>query len=119
GRHSLEKYTGNTDFWLNLAKLKISKNNLKRTVLPDIRFINEVKFIRENSGIIIRVERSTVGVYSDHVSNNVDLPYDIKFINDKPTVEEFLQSIDPELKTIVTLLGLELITKATTEMLMN
>lgn len=105
GRNSLEKYTGNNDFWLNLVKLKNHKNNV---VIPDVRFDNEVNFIRKNNGIIINVVRPNFVIESNHISNNNNLSYDVRIYNNYNTVEEFLSSIESEIQTIVNILDLEI-----------
>lgn len=107
GRYTIKNYIGNQDFWLKLLKYKISKNNLQRIVVPDVRFDNEVNFIRENKGIIINVIRPSFNIESDHISNNNNLSYDVRIYNNYNTVEEFLSSIDSEIQTIVNILDLE------------
>lgn len=107
GRYSLKNYTGNQDFWVKLLEYKIFKNNFQRIVIPDVRFDNEVNFIRKNNGIIINVIRPNFVTESDHVSNNNNLSYDVRIYNNSSTVEEFLNSIESEIQTIVNILDLE------------
>ena len=107
GRYSLKNYTGDENFWVKLLEYKIFKNNLQRTVVPDVRFDNEVNFIRENKGIIINVIRPDFTIKSDHISNNNNLSYDVRIYNNTSTVEEFLASIESEIQTIVNILDLE------------
>lgn len=44
-----------TDTWIIFAKTKILSDSTHKTIIPDIRFNNEAKLIKEHGGIIIKV----------------------------------------------------------------
>lgn len=64
------------DIWTKIAP---SEN----VAIPDVRFPNEVKWIRENGGIIIRVVKDDVKPVEVHESESYieNLTYNIKFCN--------------------------------------
>jgi hypothetical protein len=53
-------------------------------VITDPRFKNEADFVRENGGLVIRVNRPGYGPINDHPSETelVDYPFDMTFEND-------------------------------------
>lgn len=71
------------DIWIKIVTTKYNK----KVIIPDIRFENEAKYVREN-GVLIHMLRVGVSINSDHVSergveidredfvitNNADMP---------------------------------------------
>lgn len=56
--------------------IKLAQRQLKRpAVFPDVRFENEAKFIHDNDGILIRIDRDVEAV-NIHSSEGILLPFD-------------------------------------------
>jgi hypothetical protein len=78
-----------TNFWVFIIKKKIHDtlkvNPSAKFVISDCRFENEVNFIKEMGGQVIRVVRPTVenNTESNHSSEKYidDLPFDFKIVN--------------------------------------
>ena len=51
------------DLWFLTIQNKIRKNVDKNFVISDVRFPNEIKFIQEQNGILIRINRGSVPVW--------------------------------------------------------
>jgi len=49
-----------TEAWTKAMELRIAKSDADVTLLPDTRFPNECKFIRDNGGIVIKVVRNRI-----------------------------------------------------------
>lgn len=50
----------NPDIWINYVKNRINFSNLTEDaviIIPDIRYKNEAKFVKDNNGILIRLNR--------------------------------------------------------------
>ena len=85
------------DFWIKLLMLNIEKNNSGRiSVITDVRFPNEVEYIKKAGGIVYRIMRSGHTVNesvasheSERAINDIQLPI---LHNDK-SKEEFEEHI--------------------------
>lgn len=54
------------DFWIEQANYKVQRQ--PRTVITDVRFQNEIDYVRQNRGELWRIERPGVGPVNAHVS---------------------------------------------------
>lgn len=87
------------DFWVKIASYALSKLPVTiPVVIPDVRFENEATWIREQSGIIIRLVRKEAGLPDDlgrHVSesgiahNNKDF-----IVENNSTVDDLYTNIE-------------------------
>ena len=53
----------NQDLWFLTLQNRIRNNPEQHVVISDVRFPNEIKFIREQNGILIRVNRGPIPVW--------------------------------------------------------
>jgi len=53
----------NQDLWFLTLQNRIRKNPYQHVVISDVRFPNEVKFIQEQDGILIRVNRGPMPIW--------------------------------------------------------
>lgn len=55
------------DIWINIVKHRYPEGNL---VIPDVRFENEAKWVRDNGGVVIQIERTDDAktIHSHHES---------------------------------------------------
>jgi hypothetical protein len=53
----------NPDIWFLTLENRIRKNPNQHVVISDVRFPNEVKFIKEQNGILVRVSRGPLPVW--------------------------------------------------------
>lgn len=91
------------DFWIKRAKQWINTAHPDLLVIPDVRFENESRFIRELGGKIWHVERDAAEKVRDHVSEAgvVRVPGDYVITNNESIdvlevlVEKALYNIDP------------------------
>lgn len=67
------------DLWVHTIARKMHNSNVKQDyVIPDVRFANEIKFIRESGGFIVRVVRGNDPLWYDtalqaNTEGNTDL----------------------------------------------
>lgn len=72
------------DIWLIAIKRKIQKN--KNIIITDVRFPNEIDLIRNQGGIIIRIERGELPTWFNTASNyncfdkQLEIPMELKKI---------------------------------------
>lgn len=79
------------NIWVNILSSKIGADNV---VIPDVRFENEVDWIKNNGGIIIKIIRDTELV-SDHVSEaGVDNSLVDYIIENNGTIEDLYLKLD-------------------------
>jgi hypothetical protein len=79
------------NFWIKWVEKKIfdsiKLNPKNKFVITDVRFKNELDFIKNNNGIIIRVTRDIINNNDEHISEQhidfFDVDYDIKNNDDK------------------------------------
>lgn len=73
-----------SDLWVNAA-MEMAADVLDhggRVVIDDMRFGNEVKAVKSNGGIIIRINRPGVGPVNAHTSESNDIKPDYGILND-------------------------------------
>lgn len=87
----------NEDFWINMIIKKIKDSDIKYHVISDVRFQNEIDKIRENNGIIIKIERNISVKYNtdNHESeNNIDFLIGDYLLVNNGTFKELYNMID-------------------------
>lgn len=77
------------DFWVNLLGPSLHD----RMVVPDVRFENEARIIRERGGRIIRVERQEVAGSGDTHESEWGVQADATIVNDG-SLEELYDFVD-------------------------
>lgn len=58
-----------SNVWITIANQKIKKNDYSHVVISDIRFENEVEWLKSNKGILIKVKRPNVNSVNSHISD--------------------------------------------------
>jgi len=88
------------DYWIKKMQIALTNLNTDCVIVPDVRFKNESQFIKNNHGIIIRVERET-GHLDKHISETEldSEPYDHLIVNNG-TLEELLTKVENVVKQI-------------------
>jgi len=83
------------DFWIRLMEKQLNKYN--DVVISDVRFENEASWIREQGGIVVHIQRNSLGegVVRQHASENgIDVhSKDIIFCNDS-SIDDFRTNIE-------------------------
>jgi len=74
------------NFWIKTidVKAKLAIQNGKKIIISDVRFENEVNYIKQNGGIIIKVTRPDIANFSNfanHVSEQLETIPDFEIIN--------------------------------------
>lgn len=81
------------NFWLKCLENKITKNK-HNIVIADLRFENEVKYIKKIGGVIWKVQRNVNTEEMDEYENNIDtIDYDI-LINNNNTINNLYSNIE-------------------------
>lgn len=80
------------DCWLKLAAKSIDKAS--RVVVTDVRFANEVEFLRQRGAKFIRVTRPGVGPVNNHTSEQLDYTFAQYELRNDRTLEQLSQSMD-------------------------
>lgn len=77
------------NFWVNLTFLKIMGSTHDHWVIPDCRFPNEHKAVKDNGGIMFRIIRPDFGPANDHISEVAidDHQFDSYLLNDAGIAE--------------------------------
>jgi len=60
-----------TDFWVIKLKNYMKKHYGTNFVITDVRFENEIKFLKEQGGILIEVQRGNQPVWYNEMVNNI------------------------------------------------
>lgn len=85
------------DIWIKSLQCKLDKfieHGFLNFVIPDVRFNNEINFIKSYNGVIINVSRTQENIsYNQHESEINDLYFDYKIIN-SGTIDELHRTID-------------------------
>ena len=78
----------NNDIWVNLL---FQDYGVDKWIITDVRFQNEVMAIKENGGILIKMERKTTDSLDTHISENLidNFAYDYIVKNDGNPEELF------------------------------
>ena len=58
------------DIWIKVVENKILQNPDKKYVITDVRFANELEFIKRHGGISIKVKRDTLKATDSHISES-------------------------------------------------
>ena len=95
----------NWDYWVNKVKEKIDAEPDRDYVIPDVRFINEAKFIKSRKGVIWKVVRPNFEITdrdARHISETEldNWRFDRIIVNDG-TIEEFLKNVDEEYQNLL------------------
>jgi len=80
------------DCWLKLAAKSIDKAS--RVVVTDVRFPNEVEFLRQRGAKFIRVTRPGVGPVNNHTSEQLDCTFAQYELRNDGTLEDLSQAVD-------------------------
>ena len=89
----------NPNIFIDAVRSKIQSN----TIVTDVRFDNEAKFIKENKGIIIKINKNT-GLVDNDISEAGISPNFIDFFIDNNSTREQLQiEVDNLYKRLTTL----------------
>lgn len=72
------------DFWVEQTFKRIDAQD-QRTVITDVRFINEAMAIKDRGGLVVRIERPGVEAANDHPSETAldDWNFDHTIFNDR------------------------------------
>jgi hypothetical protein len=72
------------DVWIRTAQRTIEEKGWWRVVISDIRFANEVEWVHQHGGVVVRIKRSGVGPVNDHVADagQDELKVDYTIVND-------------------------------------
>lgn len=91
-RNGLTSILENSDnFWINIIENKIEKDG--SYVITDVRFKNEVDFIKKNGGIVVLIKRPGFENNNSHISENGIENYDV-LIENNGTLEELKEKIE-------------------------
>lgn len=91
----------NGNMWVNIYKNYVRKNPNENIVIEDVRFINEVKAIKEMSGIIIKIVRNKDTNVCEHISEiGIDDEYCDFIINNNGTKNDLFKQIDLIVKSL-------------------
>lgn len=76
------------DFWI---KTLINQNKDKKVlIITDARFLNELKYIKNQGGVTIQIKNNRVQAVNDHVSETEHLSWDFDYvIENNGTLDEF------------------------------
>jgi len=94
-RNKLHELVPNIDdmIWIKIMQKKY-KNYKGMLVIPDVRFKNEIEWIKSEGGYIIKVDRPDIISDDNHESeDNNALYYDVKIINDG-TIEDLNNKVN-------------------------
>lgn len=79
------RFRHGSDYWVNKVAAKIKTDSPERVAITDVRFPNEAKWIRDNGGIVVRIESVFAEAANGHESERVmDLAADEVVYNDIP-----------------------------------
>ncbi|MFA5722493.1 MAG: hypothetical protein WC940_02935 [Candidatus Paceibacterota bacterium] len=79
------------DYWINCYTHKINENNPQIVLTGDVRFENEVNYIKSTGGIVVKIVRPELKPET-HISENNVLNADYEIINDG-SLEDFKNKI--------------------------
>lgn len=88
--------TIDADFWIKKLGEFAEVCGVEILIVPDIRFQNEIKFIREHNGCILFVERPGVQATDSHVSENSVSFDDADWVISNSRSKEHLQILASE-----------------------
>jgi len=103
-RHYLQKtgvwFRENVDknYWVNVVAERWYADGCPNAVFTDVRFPNEVAWIRSAGGVVIRVHRPGVGPVNDHESERADELGSDWELNNDGTTEDLERLVDVTLR---------------------
>ncbi len=84
-----------SDIWIKVVENKILQNPDKRYVITDVRFENELEFLKKHNALTIKVQRDTLTNVDSHVSESYIDQLETKYkILNNGTLEELYQKLD-------------------------
>jgi hypothetical protein len=84
-----------SDIWIKVVENKILQNPDKRYVITDVRFENELEFLKKHNALTIKVQRDTLTNIDSHVSESYIDQLETKYkILNNGTLEELYQKLD-------------------------
>jgi dephospho-CoA kinase len=90
------------DVWVKILSRRVSRKNNPISVISDVRFDNEVDYIRKNNGYLLHIARPGYSYNTSHESERgVSLDMSTgreNIINNDGTVEDLLPQIDAVLR---------------------
>lgn len=94
------------DLWVKIAASNIAgAESYEHHVISDVRFPNEVEWIKKQGGMIVRIVRPDVEPVRSHVSEAIsDLPYDYTILN-ASTIDNLKMAIGASLSCMRDLEG--------------
>lgn len=79
--------------WIDVLDRQIADEDPERVVVTDVRFPNEVEWLRANGGVLIRIERPGVGPANGHASEQSLDEYEVDYIIDNSgTIEDLVDA---------------------------
>lgn len=90
----------NKDFHVLSLKKKILNEKNKNIIISDVRFENEIMFIKDMGGIIIKVIRENMNDNDSHISENIVSKLNFKTIENNETKEKLYNKIDLFIKSL-------------------
>ena len=85
-------YFGETA-WIDVLDRQIEREQPELVVITDVRFPNEVEWLRANGGVLIRIERPGVGPANGHASEQSLDEYEVDYVIDNSgTIEDLVDA---------------------------
>ena len=82
------------DLWISLWAIDVARTG-KPVVADDVRFANEAAMIRKQGGIVVRIDRPSIGQTSKHASENeIDLIRPDALIRNTGNLDDLCAAID-------------------------
>lgn len=94
----------NPNYWIEKVDAQIQAAQPNIAIITDVRFPNEVGYVRSHGGIVARVVRAHNGPANSHVSESATLPIVPDYvIRNDGTLEDFALHVQAFISTIPTL----------------
>lgn len=91
----------NDDVWLNaLVRFAEKNKELKAFIISDIRFVNEIRYLKENNFYMIRLKRAGMPQIDD-ISETAQLEVPDNYFNQVIINNGSLNNLDDEAKSVV------------------
>jgi hypothetical protein len=105
GTEFRRQFCGPDSYWIDRAAEAIAKSKADFVVIPDVRFPNELKFVRDRGGLAIRIESDRANLTDSHSSEtSLDSESFDLFIQNHSTLQQFHQSIQAARAVITSML---------------
>jgi hypothetical protein len=83
------------DIWVKVVEKTILQNPDKKYVITDVRFNNELEFIKKYNGLTIKVQRDTLTNIDSHISESyIDELQTHYTIKNSGTIEELYENFN-------------------------